>query len=103
MKYKILRADKADEQLREIIFYIADDSGSVELALNYLNKIERAIERLEDFPYSGSAPRYSILRKQGYRVLIAERHLVFYKVDEEKHIVMIYAIVDGRREYRNLI
>lgn len=103
MKYKILRADKADEQLREIIFYIADDSGSVELALNYLNKIERAIEGLEDFPYSGSAPRYSILRKQGYRVLIAERHLVFYKVDEEKHIVMIYAIVDGRREYRNLI
>lgn len=103
MKYKILRADKADEQLREIIFYIADDSGSVELALNYLNKIETAIEKLEDFPYSGSSPHYSILRKQGYRVLIVERHLVFYKVDEEKHIVMIYAIVDGRREYRNLI
>ena len=65
MKYNIIRTDKADEQLREIIFYIADDSGSVDIALNYLNKIETAINRLEEFPMSGSVPRYSILRKQG--------------------------------------
>ncbi len=103
MKYKIIRTDKADEQLREIIFYIADDSGSVDIALNYLDKIEAAIMRLQDFPMSGSVPRYSILRKQGYRVLTVERHLVFYKVNECDKIVTIYAIVDGRREYKNLI
>lgn len=103
MKYKIIRTDKADEQLREIIFYIADDSGSTDIALNYLDKIETAIRRLEEFPMSGSIPRYSILRKQGYRVLIVERHLVFYKVNESEKIVTIYAIVDGRREYKNLI
>ena len=103
MKYKIIRTDKADEQLREIIFYIADDSGSTDIALNYLDKIETAIRRLEEFPMSGSIPRYSILRKQGYRALIAERHLVFYKVNEDAKVVTIYAIVDGRREYRNLI
>lgn len=103
MKYKIIRTDKADEQLREIIFYIADDSGSIDIALNYLNKIENAISRLEEFPMSGSIPRYSILRKQSYKVLIVERHLIFYKVNESEKIVTIYAIVDGRREYKNLI
>lgn len=103
MKYKIVRTDKADEQLREIVFYIAEDSGSIDIALNYLDKIEAAINDLEDFPMSGSIPRYSILRKQGYRVLIVERHLIFYKVDDNKRTVIIYAIVDGRREYRNLI
>lgn len=103
MKYQIIRTDKADEQLREIIFYIADDSGSVEIALNYLDKIEQAINRLAEFPYSGSMPRYSILRRQGYRVIIVERHLVFYKVDEDGKKVIIYAIMDGRREYKNLI
>ena len=103
MKYKIVRTDKADEQLREIIFYIADDSGSIDIALNYLDKIENAISRLEEFPMFGSEPRYSILRKQGYKVLIVERHLVFYKVNESEKIVIIYAIVDGRREYKNLI
>lgn len=103
MKYKILRTDKADEQLREIIFYIADDSGSVDIALNYLEKIETAIKQLEDFPGAGSVPRYSVLRKQGYRVLIVERHLVFYKIDNVNYVVTIYAIVDGRREYKNLL
>lgn len=103
MKYRIIRTDKADEQLREIIFYIADDSGSVDVALKYLDKIETAIKHLQDFPISGSAPRYSILRKQGYRVLIVERHPVFYKVNERDKIVTIYAIVDGRQEYKNLI
>lgn len=103
MKYKILRTDKAEEQLREIIFYIADDSGDVNIALNYLDKIEVSVNRLQEFPWSGSVPRYSILKKQGYRVIIVERHLVFYKVNEADRLVIIYAIVDGRREYRNLI
>ena len=103
MKYKIIRTNKADEQLREVIFYIAEDSGSTDIALNYLNKIEKAINSLEGFPMSGSIPRYSILKKQGFRVLIVERHLVFYKINEDKKEVVIYAVVDGRREYRNLI
>ncbi|HHX59643.1 MAG TPA: type II toxin-antitoxin system RelE/ParE family toxin [Epulopiscium sp.] len=103
MKYRILRTDKAEDQLRDIIFYIADDSGDVDIALKYLGKIESAINRLQDFPQSGSIPRYSILKKQGYRVIIVERHLVFYKVITEDQTVIIYAIVDGRREYRNLI
>lgn len=103
MKYKIIRTEKADEQLRQIIFYISNDSGSIEIALNYLEKIEKAIKRLEDFPLSGSVPRYSILRKQGYRVLIVEKHLIFYKVNNNENVVVIYAVVDGRQEYRELL
>lgn len=103
MKYQIIRTDKAEEQLRQIIFYIAEDSGSIDIALNYLEKIETAIYRLEDFPYSGNLPHYSILKKQGYRVLIVEKHLVFYKADELQKKVVIYAVVDSRREYLNLL
>ncbi len=101
--YKILRTDKAEDQLRDIIYYIAANSGSVDTALNYLDKIEKAINHLKEFPNAGSIPRYSILKKQGFRVLIVEKHLVFYKVNEKDKIVNIYAIVDGRREYKNLI
>lgn len=101
--YKIMRTDKAEDQLRDIIFYIADDSGSIDTALKYLDKIEESINRLKEFSNSGSIPRYSILKKQGYRVVIAEKHLIFYKVNEENKTVIIYAIVDGRREYQNLI
>ena len=103
MKYKIIRTDKADEQLRDIIFYIAEGSGDIDIALRYLDKLENAIKQLEDFPMSGSIPRYSTLKRQGYRVLIIERHLIFYKVNITDKIVTIYAVVDGRQEYRRLI
>lgn len=98
-----MRTDKAEDQLRDIIYYIADDSGSVETALKFLDKIEKSINRLKEFLNSGSVPRYSILKKQGFRVLIVENHLLFYKVNEENKVVIIYAIVDARREYQNLI
>lgn len=101
--YKILRTDKAEDQLREIIFYIADDSGDINIALRYLDKIQDSINRLKEFPNQGSIPRYSILKKQGYRVMVVENHLIFYKVDESEKKVIIYSIVDARREYINLI
>lgn len=102
MSYRILRTDKASDQLFNVIQYIADDAGA-NIANKYLDKLEAAVMNLADFPYSGTVPRYSILKKQGYRVLIVERHLIFYKVDEEKQTVMIHAVVDGRQEYRNLV
>lgn len=101
--YQLIRTEKADNQVRDIIYYIADDSGSPDIALKYLRKLEKALMRLVDFPYSGSEPRYAILRKQGYRVLSVERHLVFYKVDRSNEIVTVYSVVDSRQAYRNLL
>ncbi|MCR1900256.1 type II toxin-antitoxin system RelE/ParE family toxin [Irregularibacter muris] len=61
--YKIMRTDKAEDQLRDIIYYIADDSGSVDTTLKYLDKIEESINHLKEFPNSRGIPRYSILKK----------------------------------------
>lgn len=101
--YQIIRTEKADNQLRDLLYYIADDSGDVEIALSYLNKLENAIMRLSDFPDLGSIPRYAILKKQRFRVLIVEKNLVFYKINNIQKEVIIYAIVDGRQDYLNLI
>ena len=103
MSYSMIRTDRFADQLNDLILYIADDTGSIDTALQYLDQLETVILRLRDFPESGSTPRYSLLKRQGYRVLIAQRHLVFYKVDNDNRRIILYAIVDSRREYRNLI
>lgn len=76
---------------------------SADITLDYLEKLEAAINSLGDFPEMGTIPRYEVLRRKGYRVLLAERHLVFYKIDESKKEVTIHAILDKRREYVNLV
>ena len=103
MSYQILRTAKADEQLRDLVLYRAEVTGSTDAALAYLARLEEGISRLADFPESGHLPRYATLRARGYRVLIIENLLMFYKIDGGRGVVVIYAIVDGRREYLNLI
>lgn len=103
MAYRIFRTAKADEQLQDIVLYRAEVTGSVDDALAFLNRLEQEIGRLADFPESGAPPRYATLRARGYRVLIAAKQLVFYKVDKENETIMIHAILDARRDYLNLI
>ena len=44
-----------------------------------------------------------ILRRQGYKVLVTEKNLVFYKVNEKEKVVTVYAVVDQRQDYLNIL
>ena len=56
-----------------------------------------------EYPDVGIDPRYLVLMRQGYKVLILEKDLVFYKVNEARKEVIIYAVVDQRQDYLNII
>ena len=101
-KYTVMRTDTADAHIHKIILYIAEEFG-VEVALEKLDELERQILLLEENPYLGIDPRYMILRRQGYKVLVLEKNLAFYKIDEENKMVTVYAVVDQRQDYLNII
>ncbi len=100
--YKILRTDTADSQLRQVILYIAENWGS-DVALTKLDEIECQIMLLRENPSLGSESRYMVLRRKGYKVLILEKNLIFYKINDERKEITIYAIVDQRRDYLNIL
>lgn len=100
--YKVIRTDTADSLLRSIILYVAKEFGS-NVALEKLDYLEKSIMALERNPYIGVVPKYSILRRQGYLVLILKKDLVFYKVNDEKKLVTVYAVVDQRQDYLDII
>lgn len=102
MKYEVIRTDTADAGIRKIILYIAQNFGSA-VALEKLDKIEKQILSLGDDPYIGQEPRYLVLKRQGYKVLILEKDLAFYKIDEKNKTVIVYAVVDQRQDYLNII
>ena len=102
MKYEVIRTDTADAGIRKIILYIAQNFGNT-VALEKLDEIEKRILQLGEDPYIGTNPRYSILRRQGYKVLILEKNLVFYKIDVVNKQVVVYAVIDQRQDYLNII
>lgn len=102
MKYRVERTDTADSLIRKIVLYIAENFGD-EVALEKLDNLEASILPLGENPYIGVEPRYTILKRQGYLVLILEKDLVFYKVDEDRKLVTVYAVVDQRQDYLGII
>ena len=102
MEYQVIRTDKADELIHRIILYVAEQFGK-DVALEKLEELETSILSLGDNPYLGIQPRYNILRRQGYLVLITKKNLVFYKVNEQEKIVTVYAVIDQRQDYLNII
>ena len=102
MKYGIIRTDTADALIRGNILYIAENLGN-SVALKKLSELEEAILSLGDNPYIGTTPKYNVLKRQGYMVLILEQNLVFYKINEEKKIVTVYAVFEQRQNYLDII
>lgn len=102
MNYKVLRTDTADALIRNIVLYIAENFGN-EIALSKLDSLEKSILKLAENPYIGTDPRYTVLRRQGYKVLILEKDLVFYKIDESRKEVIVYAVVDQGQDYLSII
>ncbi len=102
MKYHIIRTDTADAGIRKIILYVAQNFGN-DVALKKLDELEQNILALEENPYIGIDPRYPVLKRQGYKVLILDKDLVFYKIDDDRKVVTVYAVVDQRQDYLNVI
>lgn len=102
MKYSFVRTDAADSQIRGIILYVAEKFGKV-VALEKLEHLEKGILALADSPDIGMEPKYPVLKRQGYKVLVLEKNLVFYKVNESQKEVVIYAVVDQRQDCLNII
>lgn len=99
-KYQIDVTEAAEQDLIEIVDYIAGDNLAAALKLS--NKIEKNILKLEDYPLIGVIPKVRRLARKGYRILVVGDYLVFYVLlDDER--VEIRRILSGKRDYKFLL
>ena len=95
MRVEILPS--AWEGLARIKYRVQADFGE-EVALNVADHILDSLERLEQFPDSGSMTPDPWLNAMGFRMVISDKRNVsiFRKVDES---IFVYIIADTRTEY----
>ena len=98
-KYTLRYLPIAQIDLLEIFDYIAQDSP--QRALSFVDKLDNRIGLLERQPKLGRIPRHPKLREYGYRVLIIESYLIFYKVHGQT--IEIHRVVHGSRNLDHLI
>ncbi len=99
MKHRVEILPSAWEDLKKIEdYYILQ--FDVQTALKVSDHILDTIERLEQFPDSGSATSDDWLNEQGYRMVICKKHIVIYRVIHET--VYVYHIADTQTDYTKL-
>ena len=108
MTYKIEYLPSALLDLTEIADYIGVKLNNPEAADRLSETIVSTIEKLTDMPY-----RYPVYYpvatfsvkplKMEYRKMVIKNYLVFYWVNEEKHLVTIARVIYGGRNIDNIL
>ncbi len=76
--------------------------GSTNGAQRIRKKIVKAGEQIQFMPYSGTVVPDGEMAKNGYRMVVIEKYLMFYKVLEKSKMVIVYRVLDGRTDYPKL-
>ncbi|MDW7674717.1 MAG: type II toxin-antitoxin system RelE/ParE family toxin [Bacillota bacterium] len=83
--------------------YISQELFAVSTANNLLERLERSIMSLRDFPFSCNLVADELLKKKGYRKLIVDNYIIFYIVDEFDKRVVIMRVLYGRQKYQDIL
>ena len=96
MKYRVLIHDKALTEVRRFLRYIAVDQGSPLTAERWWEKSLREIDSLQKMPHRCFyAPENDSRSKKPTRMLLVDRCLFLYRVDEESKTVRILRFRHG--------
>ena len=88
----------AEDDLNEIVLYIASDRPSAAEAI--ANKIEKSLAHLSKRPMLGRIPKEEELARLGYRYLVVENYLIFYTIEDPT--IHVHRILHGARDYLSL-
>ena len=79
-----------------IAVYIGIECGNPQTALLVIQDIDSAIERIREFPEIGRIFRDDVLEHREYRMVKADKYMIYYRLIEEK--IVIYRILHQRRD-----
>ena len=101
--WRVTYSPAARDDLKTIYSYIAFQLKERQTARNQSNRIRNAIRSLDRFPNRHTAVEWEPWSSMGMRRLPVDNFLVFYLVNEEKHLVTVVRIFYGGRDIERLI
>ena len=101
--WRVVVADAAENDLREIFEYIAFVLLSPEIAQRQLSRIMDGIQRLGTFPERHPVFDNEMVHGLGIRRLNADNYAVFYTVSKSEKTVTILRVIFGGRDIDTVI
>lgn len=102
MKYTIFIAKKAEEDLGKIFEYLAYKVMAGENAVRQLNRIQTAIESLDEMPLRNRVYDKEPWKTRNLRIMPVDNYWVFYLTETDLLKVTILRIMYGGRDITNI-
>lgn len=93
MIYEVTTTDQTDTDLRGIYEYIAFELLSPDNAIGQLDRLEKNIMGLEEFPEKFRHYEKEPWHSRGLRVMPVDNYLVFYIPDKDAGIVTVIRVM----------
>ena len=93
-KYTVRLLSIAEQDLTDLVSYLAAENA--EAAADVFDRIEARLKALQFHPFVGRVPLNAKLTALGYRVLVIDNYLVFYKV--KGNAILVHRILHGARD-----
>lgn len=99
--YKLFISPAAQEDLLEIKRYITEELENPNSAKKVVLRITRRLRDLIDFPQSGVLLSSKINLDIGYRYIVCDNYLAFYRVEKDE--IYVDRVMYGRRDYMKIL
>lgn len=99
MKYRVVQTAIFQSLLKDLLRNLGQ-KYSKKIALEYDEFLKKQIKMLEVYPYMW--PLDSIDEFRDYHLLISKKNIIFYRIDEEKKMVICEIIASSDQNYLNL-
>lgn len=91
-KYKVKINPKAIRDLDGIYEYIANEKLSAENAKGQIERIKKAVLKLDTFPQSHQERSEGRYAGKGYPQLLIDNYIVIFRTDENSRIVYVVTV-----------
>lgn len=96
--YTVKITPLAEEQMQEIISYIAHELKAPDTALHFLDILEDSFTSLAHFPQRVSLIDEEPWHTKGIHRLPVKNFLVYFWIDENNMTVQVTAVIYGKRD-----
>jgi len=101
--YRVDVSEAAENDLYDIVRYIASQFFAPVTALQMMELLEEAMASLAEMPQRFSLLNDERLSQMGYRKLTVKNYLVFFSIDEQNKAVDVERILYARRDWLRIL
>jgi plasmid stabilization system protein ParE len=102
-QYSVRHTETSENDLADVIRYIAVDLQEPAIALRMADAIDQAIESLATMSQRCVLVDDERLANLGYRILHIKNYIAFFTLDEEKKTVFVERILYARRDWLHIL